>query len=124
MANELTVTIKALFEKGGTSITFPDGSHRETSVTVSGSRFFMGRQSIGTSEEAIDLGDIATGGWFFGINRDSTNYLEIRSGTGATDLVRMNAGEPCAFRISGDATAPFAIANTSACELEYLLIAA
>lgn len=121
MANELTLTLKAVFAKSGTSITFPDAAAQEISVTVSGTKFVHNRQSIGTSEEAIALGEVSTGGYFIGINRDATNYLEIRSGTGGTDLVRLNAGEVCCFRMSGDSSAPFAIANTAACELEYIL---
>lgn len=125
MAAELTLQIKASFVKGGTTITFPgDEDSQSITITVSGSRFIQMRQSVGTSEEALDLGDIATGGYFVAVNRDSTNYVELRSGTGATDFIRLNAGEVCAFRISGDASAPFAIANTAAVELEYFLLAA
>lgn len=91
-------------------------------VTLSGNQWIHHRQEIGTSEEALDLGDISTGGWFFARNLDTTNYVELRSGTGATDFVRLNAGEFCLFRISGDASAPYAIANTAAVDLEYALV--
>lgn len=124
MANEITITAKLTFTKGGTSVTFPSASYQTFNVTVSGSRFIQMRQAIGTSEEALDLGDIATGGYFIARNHDTTNYVEIRSGTGTTDLVRLNAGEVCMFRISSDSAAPFAIANTAAVDLEYVLIAA
>lgn len=120
MANEITLTAKLLYAKGGTSVSL---GVEGLAITVSGSRFIHHRQQIGTTEEALDLGDLATGGYFVGVNRDTTNFVEIRSGTGATDLVRLNAGEACAFRMSGDASAPFAIANTAAVELEFILIA-
>lgn len=122
MADELTLTIKAVLANSGTKVVFPDSAAQTIEVTVSGTGLVHARQTIGTSEEALDLGDIATGGYFVAINRDPTNYVQIRSGTGATDLVRLEAGETCAFRLSPDATAPYAIADTAACELEFLLI--
>lgn len=122
MANELTINIRVEYSKSGTEITWPDAAKQTHTITVTGTRFLHNRQAIGTSEEAIDLGDLSTGGWFFGVNRDATNYLEIRAGTALTDLVKLKAGEVCMFRISADASAPFAIANTAACDLEYWLL--
>ena len=120
MANEITVTAALAYAKDGTSFS---AAVTALSITVSGARFIHARQSIGTSEEALDLGDIGTGGWLLAINRHASAVIEIRSGTGATDLVRMNGGEPALFRVSADATAPFAIASAAA-DLEYWLIAA
>lgn len=119
MANEITLDLKLSFSKSGTTFSL---EQKGLTVSVTGTRFIHNRQSIGTSEEAIDLGDVATGGYFFAVNRDGTNFVSIRSGTGATNLVKLKAGEACCFRLSGDASAPFAIANTGACDLEYWLI--
>jgi hypothetical protein len=124
VSEELTLSIKALYEKSGTEVTFPDLAAQEIGVTISGTRLLHSRQLIGTSEEALELGDIATGGYFIAVNRDATNFVDLRSGTEAIDLVRLNAGEVCAFRISPDATAPFAIADTAAVDLEFLLLEA
>lgn len=79
------------------------------------------KQSIGTTEEALDLGGLtAPLGWFFGINWDTSNYLEVRSGTGASnDIVRVDPLCPCLFRWGSDVTAPYAIANTAAVQFEY-----
>ena len=120
MANEITLTINLAYAKSGTSTSM---SVADLKIDVTGQRFVHNRQSIGTTATALDLGDIATGGWFIGINRDATNFMEIRSGATATDIIRLNAGEPCCFRISADATAPSAIASTSAVDFEYILIA-
>lgn len=122
MSDELTLNWKVSFAKGSTEITFPDSASREQKFTVAGTKVQHLRQSIATTATAINLGGITTGGFIFGINRDSTNYLELRSGLTGTDLVKCKAGEPFFFRISGDTAAPYAIANTSACELEYVLI--
>lgn len=124
MADELTINWRATFTKSGTDITFPDPAKREFKVTITGTRFILNRQSIGTSAEAIVLGEVVTGGYFFAVNRDATNFVEIRPGAGLTDTIRLQAGEGCMFRISPDAAAPQAIADTDAVELEYLLVEA
>jgi hypothetical protein len=121
MSNEITIHARLKAEKGNSKV---DAFVEALKSNWTGNRFIHNRQEIGTTEEAIDLGDIATGGYFMAINRDSTNFVSIRSGTGATNLVRINAGEAALFRVSGDASAPFAIADTAACELEYWLLAA
>ena len=122
MSNEITVSFSLAVSKGGTSDSL---ALAETLFSMTGTSLAHFRQEIGTSEEAIDMGvDIGTPGWFVAINRDATNFIEIRAGTGAADLVRMNPGEGCLFRLAADATAPFAIADTAACELEVLLIEA
>lgn len=118
MANELILSLTARFRKSGSDVAIPPMSSK---VDVTGTLVQHHRQSIGTSEEALDLGALSTGGWFIGKNHDATNFVEIRPGTGLTDTVKLKAGEFCAFRISGDASAPFAIADTGACELEYWL---
>ena len=124
MANEFTLTVRGKYDNSGTYVTFPDSAAQQISITVAGTRYLANRQSVGTTEEALELGDLSTGGYLIGVNRDATNYMEIRSGTGATDLIRLNAGEVCCFRVSGDATAPYVIANTAAVEFEYLLLSA
>jgi hypothetical protein len=117
MANELTVSCSLKFAKSGREIS---KSYSGIQVTVSGDAWVAGIQNIGTSEEAIDLGDVGTPGFFIGKNLDATNFLSLRPGTGDDNMVKMKAGEPALFRM--EATAPFAIANTAACDLEYLLI--
>lgn len=91
-------------------------------LDVTGDRWVHNIQSIGTSEEAIDMGDIAAGGFSFWWNHDATNFVTIRSGTGADDLVKIGPGEPALFRLT--ASAPYAIADTAACELEYVILEA
>lgn len=120
MANEITLSINITFAKGGSEESFRAADAMKIDVT--GSRFMHNRQEIGTSEEAIDIGDVSTGGYFVAVNRDVTNFVEIRSGTGTTDVVKLKAGEACAFRMSADSNAPFALADTAPVELEYLLI--
>lgn len=91
----------------------------------SGTKFTHHVQSIGTSEEAIDLGEITTLGWVMLVNRDNTNYVEVRSGAGASnDIIKLPAkGGFAVFHFGSDITAPFAIANTAACLVEIFHIA-
>jgi len=119
MANELKLKVDFAFSKGGT-VFEPD--KLVDSIDVSGTQALHYRQSVGTSEEAIELGELSTGGYGLFVNRDDTNYISIRSGTADTDLVRLNAGEMALFRVHGDSSAPFAIADTAACAMEYWLL--
>lgn len=91
----------------------------------SGSKVTKHIQTIGTTEEAIDLGEITTPGYFMAVNLDNTNYVEIRSGTGASnDIIRLDANNGlCLLRWGSDISAPFAVANTAACNVMFLHIA-
>ena len=126
MANELTLVTSLAFAKSGTELSFPDTAKQTLTVTVAGTKFLLNRQSIGTSWEAISLGDISTGGYCVMVNRDSVNYVLIKHGSAAGDdsLVRLNAGEVAVFRVSGSSTTPKAQANAAAVDLEYFLLAA
>ena len=120
MANELTLSASVSYEKGNVE----EISRAISSLlaTVSGSGFIHNVQAIGTSEEALNLAAVTiAGGWAFLKNLDDTNYLEVRSGTGASnDIIRLNAGEFALLRWGSDITAPYAIANTAECLLEYI----
>ena len=121
MANEATIRASLTFEKGGTSVTLSLGP---IDRDVAGTEHMWQRQSIGfAAEEAIYLGDVAAGGYFCAINRDATNYVDIRANTGVADLVKLLPGDFCLFRLASDAV-PYAQANTAAVPLEYLAIEA
>jgi hypothetical protein len=116
MANELSVT---------GSITFNDTDETASvialNVNMTGTRFTHFRQSVAMSEEALILGELsgATLGWCYIKNLDSTNYVEVRSGTGSSnDIIKIKAGEFALFRWGSDVTAPYAIANTAAVLIE------
>ncbi len=119
MANEVTVGASLKFVKNGvTRLREFDAIQ----VDVAGANVLEHVQSIGTSEEAITLGDITVGGYALFKNLDSTNYIEIRQGTGASDFCRLLAGDIALFRISPDMTAPYAIADTASCDLLVMIV--
>ena len=95
----------------------------ENFASVTTKKYIRMTQSIGTTEEALDLGELGTSiGWSAFVNRDVTNYLELRSATGASnDIIKIPAGMGCLFHWGSDVTAPFAIANTAACILEFVI---
>lgn len=122
MANEITLNIKLRFNKSNTDFTFAPAV--DMGIDVTGTNFIHNRQTIGTSEEVLDLGDAGTGGYFVAINRDTTNNIMLRVGTAETDFIMLLPGEPCCFRLDDGEITPYAIAATANCELEYVLIEA
>lgn len=119
MANEATVSVSLRFQKNAIDVS---ATKTGLSISVSGDNYTKIVQNIGTSEEALIFGDVAVPGLCVIKNLDATNYVEIRPATGVADLMRINPGEVCLFRFAADCTAPFAIANTGAVQIETLLI--
>lgn len=121
MANELTVSSSIRFQKGNApAVRF---EQTPTDLNVSGTQCVVHIQSIGTSEEALDIGDLGTLGWAYFHNLDATNFVSIRSGTGAANFLKLLPGERAGpMRLA--ASAPYAIADTGACELWYMIVEA
>lgn len=90
-------------------------------ATISTKKFIHNKIEVGTSEEALPLGEVATLGWAFFKNLDETNYLELRSATGSgNDIIKIGPGLSAGpFHFGSDVTAPYAVANTAPCKLEY-----
>ncbi len=119
MADELTIRASLTFEKGDTEVELLLGPKKRD---VAGTNGLKNRQSIGfAAEEAVLVGDVAAGGYFIAVNRDATNYVELRAGSGLADLIRLLPGDLCMFRLAADATL-YAQANTAAVELEYAIV--
>ncbi len=121
MANELTVSASLAFSKGGITAGL---SKNGLQITITGTKKLENVQNIGTSEEALQLGDLGSSAdcWLLIINRDATNYVSLRRATGEGNMTKLKAGEMALMRL--EAAAPFAIANTGACNVEYVLIEA
>ena len=122
MADEITLTAAIAYEDSEDSdilLALPT----DVQVTVSTKKFVHAKQSIGLSEEAIGLGEVTSLGWSIFINRDSANFINLKTGTGGTIIMKIPAGK-CAgpFLFGSGITAPFAIADTAACQLEYLIV--
>lgn len=120
MAAELTLTTTMSFAKG----TIPSHTLSETSksVSVTGTKFFHNVQDVGTSEEAILLGDVAAGGHIMIVNRDATNFVNVKVGTGGAIFGKLKPAESMRLRLGSGATAPFIIADTAACKVEVFAV--
>jgi hypothetical protein len=116
MSDEIHVTATLSVLKN----TLKDSFFKDLYITMSGTDAFHGTQTIGTSVEALSIGDITTPGWMLIFNNDEDNYITIRNGSGGADVVKIGAQECALFRLA--TTTPYAIANTAACQVEYLLI--
>jgi hypothetical protein len=92
-------------------------------ASVSTKKFTRVKQNVGTSEEAMVLGEVTSLGWLLIVNRDATNFVEWRTATGAgNDAIKIPARRFALFHVGSDVTAPFLIANTAACQVEIFLI--
>jgi len=119
MANELTLGDSLAFSKDGKQV---NAGKQGVKVTVTGGDFISATQTVGITEEALNIGDITTLGHAFFQNLDDTNFVEIRPATGAADLITLKPGETCRFRFSATVTAPFVIADTAPVEIAYTII--
>jgi hypothetical protein len=122
MADELTIHATMSFAKSSAAL-----EHTKTAqVTVSGTECAQWVQTIGTSEEAIQLPpDIATLGYFMAENLDVTNFVSLRAGTGLGNFAKIPAGKFAGpFMLGSGATAPYAIADTGACRVKFSLVEA
>ena len=91
-------------------------------ATVSTKKYTKAKQSIGITEEAINLGEVTAPGFSIFINRDPTNFIELRVATGGAKFAKLKPGEFALLRLGSGAQVPFAIADTSPCQLEYLIV--
>lgn len=121
MANELSLSGTASYEDtfGVTAaIDIP-----ALTVTLSTKKVLHTKQSVGTSEEALVLGDVASRGYCVLINRDDVNFVNVKVATSGAIFAKLLPGEWCILRLGSGAQSPFVIADTAECELEILLFA-
>jgi hypothetical protein len=117
MSDELTITAGIAFSKGSVA----EDKLLSALVDVSGNDLIHNTQTVGTSEEALLLADVAVG-YILMRNNDTANFVKVRAATGATDLIKILPGEFALFRMV--ASAPYVIADTGSCVLEYWMVEA
>lgn len=120
MANELTISMSMTFRKG--AVQLPAFGFSGLQFDVTGTKYVRNIQNIGLTEEAIDLGEITTPRYGLFRNLDTTNPIYIRRATGQGNMVKLRPGGVACFEL--EATAPYAIATTAACNLEYMIVEA
>lgn len=122
MADEITISGSLRLVRSGVDIDLAEIGRQ---FDQSGTKYVRLKQNIGIAEEALDKGDITTPGYCIAVNLDTTNFVSIRPATGAANTIRLDANRGFAiFKFGSGATAPYAIADTAACDIDYLLIEA
>lgn len=121
MAQELTLS-------GSLSYSDSEGTEDSLSISelmasVATKRLLHAKQSIPTSEIAIELGDLSSLGWAIFVNRDATNYIEIKTATGGDIFAKLKPGCFALLPLGSGAQAPYAIATGSSCQLEIIICA-
>lgn len=111
------------------TLSYQKGNITQKTLTVSGKTFDItgtsyveGSQSIPTSATAIEVGNLATLGWFFLKNLDTTNSITILTAPGGTAFLSIEAGEFAMGRFAPTVTAPAALSVGAACLLEFLIL--
>ncbi len=120
MANEITLNASLAYEDSEDADVLMDVVDKLATVSVK--RYVKGKQSIGTSEEAINLGDLSAPGYALFRNRDETNFINLKVATAGAIFAKLLPGEIALLRLGSGAQAPYAIADTAACQLEYLIV--
>jgi len=120
MADEITLTLKMAVLKGSLAHTENPGA---ISVTLSGTNATGGVQNIGTTAEALTMGDVSSPGYAYFRNTGTTNFVELGTGTGGSfvGFAKLKAGEAAVIRLT--TAAPTARANTAAVDLQYFILA-
>lgn len=120
MANEITVNASLAYEDSEDADEL--FSITDLLASVASKKYIKHKQNIGITEEAITLGEVTTPGWALFINRDETNFINLRVATGGAIFAKLKPGEIALLRLGSGAQAPYAISDTAACQLEFFLI--
>jgi hypothetical protein len=121
MADEIRITKKRVVVNGSLRRSL-SRSYRQTQTTA---KSVSQVQTIGTSHEAIVLGDVTTPGRISAQNLSATNYVELGVVVTGTfhPFVYVAPGATEEFQLPPTAV-PYARANTNPVELDYELLSA
>lgn len=122
MANEISLQVQLSFAKGGLAAVFDSG---DVSITMTGTKYIKGRQSIPITDEVLVLGEVPAGLARLAIrNMDSTNYVFLKPATTQVATIVIMPGEATVITFAPLVGAPALQANVAAVDIEYLLIQA
>lgn len=122
MADEIRLRAALSFAKSGKGAAADSG---EKSITMSGTDYWQGTQTVGTAEEALILGDVTAANAYYHIeNLDATNRVDLKPATGGTVTTQIGAGKSAVGQFGPGVTAPFVQANTAPVEIKVLIVEA
>lgn len=124
MANELTVAGSIKFSSGLKSF---EKNLKAFIESITTKKWNNWAGNIGTTEEAMVLGEVTSLGWLLILNYDVTNFVEVRTATAGTKFCQVPAATKDApgfalFKFGAGVTAPFLIADTAAVDVEYWIV--
>lgn len=120
MANEITLTATLAYDDS--ELTDILLSAEDIVRSVSTKVYTKNKHNVGTTEEAMELGTVTSLGWCMIVNRDATNFVSVLAATAGTNIIRVPPLSPALFHFGSGVTAPYLIANTAACQVEYLIV--
>lgn len=120
MADEITLTASLAYADSESADVLLEKCN--VSATAATKKFTHVKHNVGTTEEAMILGEVTALGYCCIVNRDATNFIEVRAASGGTKIVKVPAGKAAVFHFGSGVTAPYLIADTAACQVEYLLV--
>lgn len=117
MANEITASAQLAVRSGNLDQTV--SKRAQFDLTDTTPPVASGVATIGTTHEAIPMGDVSTAGWCFLMNVGATNEIEVGVDVSST-FYPFASLEPGEFAVLPLGTnAPYAKADTAAEPLEY-----
>lgn len=81
-----------------------------------------GTLTVGVTEEAIPLGDIAAPKWAIFVNRGTTGSIALRTGAGVAPFHTIGPGEFSIGPLPTTVTAPYCYGSAAGCRLEYMIV--
>jgi hypothetical protein len=88
---------------------------------MAGAVYVEGTVSVATSDTAIPMGQVTQPHWAYFHNLDTVNFVKLKTATAGAYFAKLLAGEYAFFPLLDTLTAPYAIADTSAVAMEYLI---
>lgn len=118
MANEITFSVGLGVTNGDLAINRRTVNKNYDQTTQGGGG--PGTVIVGTTEEAIDFGDV-TPGYVTLQNLDDTNFVRIRFSTGDNGIRLRANGGAAGFEVDSGVTV-YAIADTADCRVQILAV--
>lgn len=129
MSSEITVTAALTYKDAtGTAeqLSLDAGVFTPSTLKVSKTK-----QIINTTETALKLGDTTAPGYVLLKNLDPTNSVDVKVAASGAIFARLDPdtgsagkGGACLLKLGSGAQAPVAIANTAACLIAVMVVAA
>lgn len=120
MAEEIHIRAQLSCAKSGTAAAADSG---ELSVTMTGTKSLATQQTVGTSEEALLLGEVPAASAHYLIqNLDATNPVDLKPAASGTVTTRVLPGRVAMGQFGPGVAAPFVQAVTSPVDIRILLI--